>query len=99
MALASPGSDWWDDRVHRLVDLQAASFEVTQYIDVADLVVGDQLVVSGEPFIVTDVVIEDPMVFVEAVTERRRLQIQYLTIESVAVFVPRPPAAERKVPA
>jgi hypothetical protein len=92
----------WGERYCHLFGLLIAANGVTQTesIDVADLVVGDQLLISAEPFIVTGCEPDGPVINVEAVSGTRSITNEYLLIESVDVLVPRPPAAtDRKAPA
>lgn len=95
---STPGS--WDERFQRIVSARTEHPEVMESIDVEALVVGDQLIISGEPFIVTGRTLDGPVIHVEATRGARTITNDYLRIERVAVLCPRPPEADdRKVPA
>jgi hypothetical protein len=99
MTSASPTPGNWDERYRRLFGLRSALAEAVPVlsINVADLVVGDQLLISAEPFIVTGCEPDGPVINIEALSGTRTITNEYLRIERVEVLSPRPPAAsERK---
>jgi len=86
----------WDERHRRLFAMRAALAEVDQTIaiDITDLVIGDQILMAGEPFIVTGCKPDGPILQVEAVSGTRTITNDYLQIERVDVLGPRPPTAD-----
>jgi hypothetical protein len=80
----------WDQRYQRLSSVSFPAPEDRQHIDVVDLVVGDQLLIAGEPFVVTECVPDGPIIRVEATAGVRTLTTEYLSIERVTVLYPRP---------
>jgi hypothetical protein len=89
---STPGS--WDERFERIINARPTHPEAALSIDVVDLVVGDQLLISAEPFIVTHCEPDGPIIGVEATRGTRTIQNDYLRIERVDVLCPRPPAAD-----
>jgi hypothetical protein len=90
----------WDARCRHLFGLSSTPTEVDPpiSIDINELLVGDQILITNEPFIVIGIQPEGPMISVEALSENRVITNDYLQIERVEVLSPRPPAAtNRKV--
>jgi hypothetical protein len=99
MPPASPIPDPWDERYRHLHSLRSVLDEAahTVSIGVAELIVGDQLFISDEPFVVTSCEPDGAYVHVEAVRDTRTITNLYLRLESVEVMAPRPaPFTDRK---
>jgi hypothetical protein len=102
MTSTSPTPGTWDERHRHLCGLSTVAPVVAQTvsIDIEEMVVGDQLLISGQPFIVIGIAPDGAVIHVEATRETRVITNEYLRIESVDVLAPRPPAAlDRKASA
>lgn len=96
MTVASSTPKGWDERYQRVLDARQAIPETALWIDINDLIVGDQLVISAEPFIVTACAPDGPIVAVEATRGSRTIHTDYLQIERVEVLGPRPLATTNR---
>lgn len=100
MTSASSTPRNWDDRYDRILRTRRARLDDTEWVAIDEIVVGDQLLLFAEPFIVTRCTFDGPVAHIEATRGTRTIHNDYLRIERVEVVCPRPLAAtDRKAPA